>query len=258
MERKLFAIGIVLVLGAALSSCDNVDECAAEKSCQKVRKVYQVHRLSGSMRIDGDFDKPVWRKVEPLYIDVVKGAEPKFKPKAQVKLLYDDDYIYVCFHVQDRDIRAITTENYGRVWEDACVEFFFTPGEEISKSYFNFEANCIGTVIFRHQTGQKENVRLIEPSDLERVEIAHSLPKGAIDPERGGPISWTMEYRLPLDILEKYRGIIRPAAGVEWRANFYKCAGNSSNPHSITWSRIEEERATFHRPEYFGVLEFVD
>ena len=262
MNQKLLTLSIFLCLTTAFSSCsdttDNIDKFPTGKDFQKMYKTYQVHRLTESITIDADFDKPQWQKVKPLHLNVIMGPEPKFQPEAQAKLLYDDRNIYVCFQVRDRYIRAITTKNYGMVWEDSCVEFFFTPDQDISKGYFNFETNCIGMVMFRHQTGREENVKMIEPTDLAQVEMAHSLPKEAIDPERPEPIIWTMEYRIPLELLEKYRKITRPAPGVKWLANFYKCGSNASNPHWMTWSRIDRERPDFHRPEYFGTLEFVD
>ncbi len=39
--------------------------------------------------------------------------------------------------------------------------------------------------------------------DMARIEIAHSLPR-IVDPELTEPTTWTIEYRLPLDVLEKY------------------------------------------------------
>lgn len=258
MTRKLISLSLILYSFITISSCDNIDKHPTGKDNQKMYKSYQVKKLRRPISIDGNFDKPQWQKVKPLYINEIIGPEPKFKPKAQVKLLYDDENLYVCFKVEDRYIRAITTSNYGPVWEDTCVEFFFTPGQDIKKGYLNFETNCIGMVMFRHQTGREENVILTDPADLAQVEMAHSLPKKAIDPENPEPITWTMEYRLPLKMLEKYHKITKPAPGVKWLANFYKCGSNASNPHWMTWSRIDKERPDFHRPEYFGTLEFVD
>ena len=57
-------------------------------------------------------------------------------------------------------------------------------------------------------------------------------------------------------MLEKYSVITHPARGVEWKANFYKIAENSSNPHYITWSEVGIDHPDFHRPEFFGKLIF--
>lgn len=38
-----------------------------------------------------------------------------------------------------------TLDDNGPVWTDSCAEFFFRP--EGSDSYYNFECNCIGTLL---------------------------------------------------------------------------------------------------------------
>lgn len=89
--------------------------------------------------------------------------------------------------------------------------------------------------------------------DLKKIEIAHSLPK-KVDPEIVTPVTWTIEYRLPLSILEKFGSVSHPKAGVTWRANFYKTASKSSNPHYITWSLVENSEPNFHLPQFLDNL----
>ncbi len=101
---------------------------------------------------------------------------------------------------------------------------------------------------------RKESKQL-EPDDIEKIEMAHSLPE-LIDPEISDPVTWTLEYRIPFVMLEKYSKVTRPETGVEWRANFYKIAENSSNPHYITWSVVENSKPNFHLPRFFGHLKF--
>jgi hypothetical protein len=91
--------------------------------------------------------------------------------------------------------------------------------------------------------------------DIKQIEIAHSMPQ-RVDPEITEPTTWTLEYRIPLVVLEKVSSVTRPKHGAVWRANFYKCADKSSNPHWITWSPVENDKPNFHLPGYFGRLEF--
>ena len=39
--------------------------------------------------------------------------------------------------------------------------------------------------------------------------IAHSMP-AVVDPERTEPTTWTVEYRIPLDMLAKHLGLYQP------------------------------------------------
>lgn len=260
MAGKLFILSVFSSFIVALSSCtDNMDTAitAAEGRAQMYKK-YQVHKLIEPMKINADWDKPQWQKAEPLEIRLFMGKEPAHQPRTQAKLLYDDNNIYVIFRVEDRYVRAVASEHHGMVCRDSCVEFFFTLGSDIGDGYFNLETNCIGTILCFHQTGREQNQRKLTAQQLDRIEIATTLPRRVIEPEVPGPVTWTLEYRLPLRILIDYCKLIRPAAGVKWRANFYKCADKTSHPHWLSWSRIDRYIPDFHRPEYFGTLEFAD
>jgi hypothetical protein len=152
-------------------------------------------------------------------------------------------------------VRCITNEINGPVWEDACVEFFFSPDTSYPRRYFNLEINCGGTPLMHYNTIPGEDIRILEPGDIEKIEIAHSLPR-KIDPEITEPVSWTVEYRIPLLMLEKYSAITPPGPGITWKGNFYKCAENSSNPHFMTWSFVDNPEPDFHLPQFFGELRF--
>jgi hypothetical protein len=207
------------------------------------------------MSIDGIWDKPQWQKTQPIDLTNHMGDLPKFTPTVQAKMMYDDANLYVIFRVQDHYVRCITNRINGPVWEDSCVEFFFSPDTNLPERYFNLEINCGGTPLMNYTiTPRKEHVKL-ELEDIKKVVIAHSMPQ-LVDPEITEPVTWTIEYRIPLAILEKVSHVTRPKKGVVWRANLYKCGDKTSNPHWITWSPVENDKPDFHLPRYFGILEF--
>ncbi len=216
---------------------------------------YEVHRLTEAMSIDGDWDKPQWRDVKPIEIKNYMGEKPEYQPVTQAKMLYDDDNVYVIFRVKDQYVRAVAKEYHGPVWKDSCVEFFFTPGKDRSLGYMNLETNCGGTALFHYQNPPEKGMKEVTIADMKRIKIAHSLPK-IVEPEITEPITWTLEYRLPLAIIEKYCQVTRPGAGVIWRANFYKCVEHNSHPHWLTWSFVDYPKPSFHKPKFFGTLEF--
>lgn len=106
-----------------------------------------------------------------------------------------------------------------------------------------------------YNTVPRKESKKVENEDLQKIELAHSLPQ-IIDPEMSDPVTWTLEYRIPFAMLEKFSNVTRPGKGVEWRANLYKIAENSSNPHYITWSVVENDKPNFHMPRFFGILKF--
>jgi len=211
--------------------------------------VYNIKRLKKSMKIDGNWNKPQWKKIKAVDINHYLGVIPKFHPFVQAKMMYDNENVYIIFRVQDRYVRIITKDIGGRVWTDSACEFFFSPDASLPLSYFNLEMNAGGTPLLGH----REKKPVVE--DIKMIEIAHSLPQ-TVDPEITEPVTWTLEYRIPLSMIEKYSNVTRPKKGVVWRGNFYKIAEITSNPHYITWSVLEGDKPNFHRPEFFGILKF--
>lgn len=216
---------------------------------------HRVKRLTGSATVDADWDKPMWHNVPTIDIARSMGDMPEHPPEVRARLAYDDEAIYVIFRVEDRYVRAVAREHQDAVCLDSCVEFFFTPGTDPAAGYFNLEMNCGGTVLFRYNTAPRKG-EPIAPADIDRMRIAHVMPR-IVDPEITEPTTWTVEYRLPFGLIAKYcPGAARPGPGVAWRANFYKCADETSHPHWLTWARVDRPRPDFHVPESFGTLVF--
>jgi len=237
-------------------------EGAAEFMEQPMREVktqmykqYVIHKTKNPPKLKGDWDSIVWGQVSPLDIALFIGEEPEHKPKTQAKLLYDDECLYVIWRVEDNYVRAVKENLHDAVYLDSCVEFFFTPGADISDGYFNLEINCGGTFLFHHQLKRETEVVELAESDCAKIEIYHSQPK-IVEPEKTEPTTWVVEYKIPFDILEGYADVKKAALGVIWYANFYKCGDRTSHPHWLTWSLVDKPELTFHKPTCFGTILF--
>jgi hypothetical protein len=218
---------------------------------EKVGAAYQVKRLNKPLKIDAKWNKSQWRSAKALEVKSFIRENPEFKPDVKAKMMYDSDNLYVIFKVEDKYVRSITTQINGPVWKDSAVEFFFSPNIA-SASYFNLEVNCGGTPLLGYNTTPRAKPAV---EDIKQIEIAHSMPE-VVDPEIKSPVTWTVEYRIPLAMLRKYTSVTEPKKGVKWRANFYKIAENNSNAHHASWSPILHPKPTFHLPQYFGEIEF--
>jgi hypothetical protein len=220
-------------------------------------KKYKVTKLKAPLKINADWDKAQWKNIETIKIESYMGTIPPFKPTVEAKMMYDNDNVYVIFRVKDRFVKSVVQEYNGNVSGDSCVEFFFAPDSSLPLSYFNLEINAGGTpLIFyiKHPYPATPYVKL-EASEIKEIEIAHSLPS-KVDPEITEPVTWTIEYRIPLSMLSKFSNVSRPAPGVVWKANFYKTGSRTSNPNYITWNFVDNPRPNFHLPQFFGTLIF--
>ena len=217
--------------------------------------LYKVKYASQQPKIDALWDKKFWKKTEVITLKNHMGEMPSHFPETQVKVKYDKDNIYVIFKVRDRYVRAVEKKINGRICEDSCAEFFFIPGPDVSRGYFNLEINCEGLYLFEyHKNGGKEN-GFVDLKDSGKIEISHSLTKD-VENEISDPLTWSIEYRIPVSILSKYIPVEQPRSGVRWRANFYKCGDKTSHPHWLTWAPVDYPKPRFHLPEFFGWLEF--
>jgi hypothetical protein len=222
----------------------------------KIASVYNVFKLELAMEIDGDWHKQQWQNIDAVDIINYMGTVPDFRPDVKAKMMYDAANLYVIFCVHDRFVRCITKDYNGPVWEDSCVEFFFSPDTIQPERYFNLEINCGGIPLMHYNIIPDKDIKMLEIDDIKMIEIAHSMPQ-LVDPEITEQVTWTIEYRIPLTLLEKYSKVTPPKPGIEWRANFYKIAENSSNPHYKTWSVVDNFQPDFHLPQFFGLLKFM-
>jgi len=221
----------------------------------KRQSVYNVHKLTQSMKIDADWNKPQWQNIKEIDINNRMGDKPLFTPTVKAKMMYDNENLYLIFHVNDRYVRCRVTDYNGPVYEEPAVEFFFSPDPAFPDRYFNLEINCGGTPLMHYNDFSAKTHNPLEPEDIYKVEIAHSLPQ-VVDPEITEPVTWTIEYKIPLAMLEKYSKIIYPKPGISWRANFYKIAEKGTNIHFLTWSVVDNPEPDFHLPRFFGNIKF--
>lgn len=251
---RLVLITLVISLIISLRSVTTQASQGGKRNKKKF-PIYKVSELSKAMKIDGDWNKVQWRSVKALYLSHYMGQIPSFRPNVYVKMMYDQENLYLIFKVKDRFVSSIIEEYNGPVSTDACVEFFFSPDINLPEQYFNVEINAGGTPLMAYHIDGKKEYHKFSVEDLERIEISHSLP-GKVDPEIITPITWTIEFKLPFSILKKYGSVMHPKDGSIWNANFYKTASTGSNPHYITWSRVDNLKPDFHLPQFFGKLQF--
>jgi hypothetical protein len=219
---------------------------------------YLVHRSPAAGKTSGNWDGPVWKNADVLSISNYLPQSSSHRPVTHVKLLHDATSVRLIYKVSDRYVHCTRTEYQSDVWNDSCVEWFAQP--KAGRGYFNFEINCIGTLHVhyvedptRAAGGKLKKSTPVPYETGTLVEVYHSIPS-AIDPEIAEPLEWTIEMKVPLTFFEPFIGPVGPLSGKTWRANFNKCADQTSHPTWATWSPVSE--LNFHRPDEFGTIVF--
>lgn len=173
------------------------------------------------------------------------------KPEVTVEVTNSPEYLFLRWNVKGEQLRAVTKEDQGHVWEDSCVEFFCqVPGD---MHYMNFECNCIGAMVASRRLGREENVQPLSKEQMATIKRSCSFPRESFA-ERDGLWSWEVELQIPLALIFRDQKPIFPQ---KLRCNFYKCADKTKNPHFLSWRPIDLPNPNFHCPEFFGEIELI-
>lgn len=167
-----------------------------------------------------------------------------YRPLTTFNAAHNGETLYIDFFVRCNFLRAENYKNLSPVSEDSCVEFFVEPTGELP--YWNFEFNCIGTVNASHRMERSKPTRLTD-EEIARIERYPSCGTRPFK-ELEGLFTWNLLVGIPLDMI----GINYEGKPIAMRGNFYKCASAASQPHFMSWNRIETAEPDFHRPEFFG------
>jgi len=219
---------------------------------------YHIRRTTTISDLDGDWENLAWQHAHVAEIANFRPESSAHRPRARARVLYDEQALYGGFVVEDCFVRCVHEGFQAAVCRDSCVEFFFKP--HVGPGYFNFEFNCGGAflayyVLDCRRVGD-EGLAHVEPLSVEQcrqVKVWHSLPS-RIEPEIATPVQWTVQFAIPLAILEDYTGPFDGLKGKQWTGNFYKCGDETSHPHWASWVPVDE--LNFHLPQCFQTLNF--
>lgn len=171
-----------------------------------------------------------------------------YKPEVAFAIAHGDSGIFLKFYVEEKYVRAVYSEPNDPVYKDSCVEFFVSFGEE--REYYNFEFNCAGTCLLSF--GKERTNREMTSAELIRSIAFHSSIKSATSKDAN--IGWELTVAIPFAAFQYHH--ILSMKGKKCRANFYKCGDELPEPHFLAWNTIQTEEPDFHRPEFFGTVEF--
>jgi hypothetical protein len=219
---------------------------------------YTVHRADTLPKVSADWEDQAWSDAETLNVARFHPRGSDHRPATQARVLHDGHALAVIFRVEDRYVLARSTQYQSPTHKESCVEFFVQPRAD--RGYFNFEFNAIGTPLLWYIEKPRKADGVFEkyievPEDIaSTIEVRASLTEPIRD-EVPGPVVWTVSYRVPLALFERFTGPLGPLSGQTWRANFYKCADDSSHPHWGYWADIGA-RLDFHQHDRFGEIIF--
>ena len=174
-------------------------------------------------------------------VSISPWSDFKYKPDAAFSIAHASDIIFLKFFVTEQHVLAINRLANGPVYNDSCVEFFISWGDE--KSYYNLEFNCSGTCNFGYGSIRDHRIPISE--DLIRMVQYQSLFKSV-----SSAINWELTLAIPVEVFSHHQ--ILSVNDKHCRVNFYKCGDLLTEPHYLSWTYIRSAEPDFHLPEFFG------
>jgi hypothetical protein len=224
---------------------------------------YVVSRLrpGEAIVIDGRLDEAAWSAAKKTREFVHPATGSPLGDNAPlggtVRLRYDDDSLYFAFEARDTDV----TGGFDRsaidphLWTRDTVEIMLDPeGDGDNRDYYELQINPQG-LVFDSQFDDYNQPRVLPDGPFghqdfdSHVRRAVTL-RGSLDNPNDVDEGYVVEAALPFRSLAKIRRH-PPAAGDEWRANFYVMKNNGG----VSWSPILGQ-GNFHRASRFGRLKF--
>jgi len=229
---------------------------------------YPCRRAPSAIRIDGRLDDAAWNRAPwtAAFVDIqgVRQARPRFRTR--VKMLWDDEYLYVGAELIEPHVWATLTEHDSVIFRDNDFEVFLNPSGD-GHNYFEFEINALNTgwdlfLPKPYREGGKADNSWEIPGLRTAVAIDGTL-NDASDRDRG----WTVEIAFPWAAFASRAPVRRPEPGEAWRMNFSrvewqmeaggkayrKVAGMAED----NWVWSPQGVINMHVPERWGYVEFV-
>ena len=209
-----------------------------------------VYRTTGKIVLDGIIDEADWESAKPVGEFVFPWWTEGEKEQTEVKMLWNDTYLYLALTVDDKHIWADHYDTNSWTYIDDAVEFFWNPNPEAGDIYYFYEMNCAGNLlcVYDYWGGDFLNNVAMVPRIASNV-------RGTVNNDADTDNGWTLEVAIRFSDYPELSKREVPVAGDVWRVNFNRCGGETNYQYS-QWSPSQTDNPNFHRPEDFGKLIF--
>ncbi len=223
--------------------------CAKKKSAESL-PVYHCYKISEAIVIDGNVIEEVWKKGEEGHFINQGGSIPELK--TTFKWLWDDNYLYGAFHVEDDDIWSTRTTYDDSLWLEEVVEFFID-ADGCPKTYAEFEINPLNTILdlyILNKYNNRKDIYQLWKWDCKGLKSAVKVV-GTVDNRNDTDQYWDFEVAIPLNMIYTAPNV-PPVVGDKWKIDF--CRGENRKDGKFiatSWSP-----PAFHNPLSYGTIIF--
>lgn len=217
---------------------------------------YAAYRTRGKIKVDGKLSEKDWARAasSEAFSDISGPGFPKPTKETHVKMLWDDEYLYIGATLEEDNIVGNLKQRDTIIWKQNDFEIFIDPDGD-GANYFEIETNVRGTLLdLIMNKPYRSGGDFYSPWDCKGIQVAVYC-KGTVGKSSDRDQYWTVEAAIPRKSL--MWGFTNPDTLPCWRINFSR----------VEWLRPDKEenwvwsptgKVDMHMPERWGYLIFVD
>ena len=229
---------------------------------------YLVAHARSAINVDGKLDDSAWRDAPwtDAFVDIEGAAKPRPQFETRVKMLWDDEFLYVGANLVEPHVWATLMVHDTVIFHDPDFEVFIDPNGD-GLEYYEFEINAHGTSwdLFLpkpYRLGGKAQNSWEIPGLRWAVYVDGSL-NDARDRDQG----WSVELGFPWKAFAEFaHKPLPPNPGDKWRVNFSRVQWpieiEGRNYRKVkgakedNWVWSPQGEINMHIPEKWGVITF--
>ncbi|MCM4154982.1 carbohydrate-binding family 9-like protein [Gramella sp. AN32] len=231
---------------------------------------YVAYRTLDSIFIDGIGNEQSWERSSFTqdFIDIEGTKTPKYQ--TNVKMLWDDTYLYFYAKMEEPHIWAILKQRDTVIFYNNDFEIFIDPDGD-SHNYMEFEMNALNTIwdLFIVKP-YRERAPIVNNWEIKGLKSA-VYTDGTLNNPSDEDKFWSVEVAIPWEVLEEANIDGSGHADTFWRINFSRVnwdfdlenqkysrkkdhTGNFIPEFNWVWS--PQGVINMHEPEHWGYVFF--
>lgn len=218
--------------------------------------VYDCHRAEGKIKIDGKLAERAWQEAAPSagFRDIRGEGWPAPTMPTVMKMLYDDEYLYIGGIITESDVTGSLTEHDSIIYRDNDFEVFIDPYGD-GKLYYEFECNAKGTLMdLMMEKPYYQGGNYIMGWDCPGIRLAVSVD-GTLNRSSDTDRAWYVEMAIPFASLD--RGGAKSFDSKLWRMNFSRVEWLRKEGPEENWVWSPTGVVDIHRPDRWGYVRFI-
>jgi hypothetical protein len=213
-----------------------------------------VRRAASPIVIDGVLDDAAWASASPAAeLHGLWDSQTGPRQATRARLLWDDNYLYLAYDVDDIDITAQYLNRDEPVYQDDAVEIFINPRPNQTSLYFGLEMNA-REVIYDYALYADARI-FVKQYDMQGL-LLETNHRGTMNVRDDTDTGWTLEVAIPWSNFDSMAR--RPSPGQSWKGQLNRWDGVQPNRRMSIWSDPLQTRAEPHIPARFGDFVFVE